>query len=301
LPTKVAADEKLAKRLTAAGSTAIALEPRDEFDPRFVLPATVSREKLVFVLDTGAAMSLLNANAAKRCDLKAITDTAVAVNTELGEIRLHERLLPAFALGTHKVAGGRILSGELDGLLMNERRDTRQLDGLVGQPIFDEGNAVIDCGTRTLYLSDPLEREWPRLRGEWVCVRGQRDGVEVADPRKWSLAFSERGTVGIRHQDPKKAGDATVSILNDAGQPLLAVGGKSNDVPLFEQVGSLARYAIRGNRLSLCYSLPEAGAKLRVSARVPVKFESDRGSGCAELEFERVGKGPPELEPVVVF
>ncbi len=290
----------LHERLAGSGYTAVPLAPRDEWDHRFVTTATVRKEQLRLILDTGAGMSLIDSRAAKRCELKPIGESEAVVTTAAGELRLRRHTLTNFAIGSKSNLGGEILTGDLDALLMNARGGARHMDGLLGQPLLAEHRAVIDCGRPALYLIDPMDRVWPTLRGEWLCVAGERDGKKVPEPRKWLVAFTDKGKAVVRHKDRDGETEAAVLHHDDGGRGVLAVCSNTTgvDVPLFDQLGSLALYAVERDRLKLCYALPKPDAKFRVSARPPAKFDSTLGSGCACLEFERIGKGADAAEPL---
>lgn len=293
------------ERLTAQGYTAIPLAPRDAVDVRFVVPAIVGKERLQFLLDTGAGSSLLTDASAKRAGLKRIDKPPTTMRFLTGEYPVHARSLTDFGIGGHRVPDGEILVGDLTSQLAG----TQAVDGLLGQLILASCGAVIDYGKPALYLCDPFRREWPRLRGEWKCVRGERDGVKLADPRKWSVTITEAepGKSGdgsekavIRHADRSGPAEVWFQYLQEPGRRLFAAISQSEteDLPLFEQLTAAGLCQVEGDILTLCYTLPERGAKRKLSPGLPTAFDSSAGSGYGCLKFERVGKGPAVLEPL---
>lgn len=295
--TPVPADT-LRARLSASGYLAVPLEPRDDTNPRFVAHATHGGSSLRLILDTGAAVSLIDATAAERCKLRRLPDTELAFDTVIGSIPTHLHRVPDLSVGQRRVADFDVHVGDLSALLWNNRASGKKVDGLIGEPLLSDHDAVIEYATATLHLRDPAEHAGRRLKGEWVCVRGERDGARIEKPRSWSLDFPNPDVMIIRDGERKVVGRAVVSIHHDRGRTLFGVGHKDGDLPLFEQLAALALASVSAKTLRLCFEMTEPGAKLRVSARPPVEFDASAGSRAALLEFERVGEPPVEPEPL---
>ena len=296
------------ERLTAQGYTAVPLVRGDTPDTCFVVPATTGKERLRLLLDTGAEFSTLQEPVAKRARLKPVPESGTTMRALYGDHPVHARVLTDFALGTHKLDDGEILVGDLWKHPADKVSGTPQPDGLLGQPTLHDHAAVIDCGRECLYLSDARGIDWAFLRGEWVCVKGERDGKPLADPRKWSLVLSdstgekERGVrkAVLRHEEKKDATECRFQHVRASGRKVFAIISKSetDDSPLFEQLVAAGQFFVEGGRLKFCFTLPEAGAKERISPGVPTRYGSAAGSRCATLEFERVGKAPDRPDPL---
>ena len=58
-------------------------------------------------------------------------------------------------------------------------------------------SAVIDYDRPALYVISPLDKEWPGLRGVWVCAVGIRNGKPMAAVDPWRFHFGDKGKARI--------------------------------------------------------------------------------------------------------
>ena len=140
-----------------------------------------------------------------------------------------------------------------------------------------------------MYVISPLDREWPKLAGEWLCAAGTRDGKPLADTDQWRFHFGEKGKARIAYAPEGTDAAVGVEFRHFGGHRLaiLTRDPSAKDARLFFGRGPLwVRYAVEGDKLRIAY-LTDPKVTDTLTDRVPVAIESKAGSGVVVLEFTR--------------
>lgn len=251
----------------------------------------VGPEKVRFRLYNGSSATMLEMAVAKR------------LNLELGEKVGGESLsgshsgrvveLPGLTIGNYDTRkdcdGFRGLACDLSG-------SSTKPTGMIGSDVLDNWGAVIDYGSRTLYLRSPLVNAWPRLEGAWTVTRWQEDGADrKLDPKAPPIfTFANKR---LKLTDRGKTRDYDIQILSAEGLDQVFFfepkrEGKPEAIPLggssTPQAGGLLK--IEGGRMTACLALDIAKAK-----QPPMELAAPKGSGLVLLELKRTTPGPKKL------
>lgn len=277
----------------AQGYQRLSLRKASELDNSFVVEIACGKRKLKSVLDSGSTANIIDAGTAKRLGLVTRPDLAIKALTARGELSMEPATIPEVQFGRLTVQDFNVHVADLSASRPVGEPASDKPDGILGHDFLTYTSAVIDYDQPALYLISPVDKEWPKLKGEWVGTTGTRDGKPLAGVDNWRFHFGDKGKGRIGH-----ATEATdVALAADvhffgAGRVLSLTRPKpdpSAKLP-FEQSVIWMQYIIQGDRLKVAFLLkPKDTAVL--ADRVPLKCESQPGSGVVVLEFTRKPAG----------
>ncbi len=300
-------EQPLAEFLGKQGYTAIPLiQSKDQHG--FLVGMVLDGKPLLLLLDTGASAIFLSKAAGKKFGIDSYPiipnapdeDHKLYLNTKMGVGSVDRISIPTGKsqyLITRKqtIYAMEGLSSQVtlynSEKLKNEKVD---LDGLLGQDFLQAHCAIIDSETSTLFLIPIAVRDMPKLSGEWICTKGEKDGKPLENVSQNRLAIRSDGEAEL-----VQAGQVLKGYLGLQGTSsrrifLLGVEelkGKSKTL-------SRGIYSIRGDSLKLV--LVDESSKRALDPKVsgaeicPTAFESKVDSGHIYYEFARKPPAKPK-------
>ena len=131
----------------AAASSVIRIRMRE--NGRMLVPVTVNGSRTyAFLLDTGAAVTMLNHRLAKKLGLAATKEEWVY--TFAGRVSLSVGRVDSLRIGDFRVDGSEVLIGDL-GQLFNH---SPEVDGIMGQDILSRFNYLVDRRAASLEIEE---------------------------------------------------------------------------------------------------------------------------------------------------
>ncbi len=287
--------ESLDATLVRKGYERVPLRVVSEQDSSFLAVIACGKQQLKLVLDTGSTITLLDSTTAKRLGLKPRADLAVKALTPRGELKIEPAAISELEFGGLTLSEFGIHIADLSASRPAGEPESAKPDGILGQDFLAHLSAVIDYDRPAMYVIAPVDKEWPGLKGEWVCTAGTRDGKPLADTEHWRFHFGDKGKARITNAGDGADVPLAADILSFGKDRVLTLARPKADKPArlpFAQEAIWMQYSVKGDTLKVAFLLqPKDPAVL--ADRVPVAVESKAGSGVVVLEFTRPPK-PPE-------
>lgn len=239
----------------SAASSVIRIRMRE--NGRMLVPVAVNGSGTYsFLLDTGAAVTMLSHSLAKRLGLAATKETQV--HTFAGKVSLWAGRADSLRIGNHLIVGSDVLIGDL-GHLFNQ---SPEVDGILGQDILSRFNYLIDRRAASLEIEEG-DNLVAALAGTKVSFE-RRAGVICVPVAGGALRLllDSGNPYLVVYEDAARSCNAILAVSGDEG----VVGS------------SLGRRVIRPTRIP---SLDIGGIVLR---NVPA-YLATRGSGRSEDGF----------------
>lgn len=275
--------------LTRKGYERIPLRVVSEQDSSFLVVLACGKQPLKLVLDTGSTITILDAATAKRLGLKPRADLAVKALTPRGELRIEPAPVSELKFGGLTLPEFGIHIADLSASRPAGELVSAKPDGILGQDFLTHLSAVIDFDQPALYVIAPRDKEWPGLKGEWVCTAGILNGKPLAPVDPWRFHFGDKGKARIANASDGADVALEADILSFGKDRVLTLTRPKVDKPArlpFAQDAIWMQYAVNGDTLKVAFLLqPKDTAVL--ADRVPLAVESKIGSGVVMLEFTR--------------
>jgi hypothetical protein len=285
----------LADVLVGKGYQRLPLQVVSEQDSSFLVTLSCGKKPLKLVVDTGSTVTLLDTTTAKRLGVKPGPDPRGKALTLRGELTIELAVVSDLRFGELTLPAFGIYIADLSASRPPQEPDTEKPDGILGQDFLAHLSAVIDYDAPALYVISPLDKEWPKLRGDWVCVAGVRDGKPLEGADQWRFHFEETGKARITQA--KRGTDTPLSVgVMAFGRTdrvmTVARSRTAKPAPLpFEQEAIWMQYAIRGDTLKVAFLLHPKDTPV-LTDRLPATIASKAGSGVVVLEFIHKSKSP---------
>jgi predicted aspartyl protease len=122
-----------------------------------VVEAEARGERLLLLLDSGAAKLALDRRAAERLGLPLVSTQSKAIGLGASGLAVQTARLPPLAIGLFASADAEAVVLDLATVNRSRaRRGDRPLDGVLGAEFLEAHQAVIDYPHQRLYLKPPL-------------------------------------------------------------------------------------------------------------------------------------------------
>ncbi len=224
---------------------------------RMLVPVTVnSSGTYAFLLDTGAAVTMLGHSVAKRLGLGATKEEQV--HTFAGKVSLSAGRVESLRIGNYQIVGSEVLIGDL-GHLFNH---SPEVDGILGQDILSRFNYLVDRRASSLEIE------------EGDSLADALAGTKVSFERRAGLIYVPAAGGALRLL--LDSGNPYLVVYEDAARRCNAILAVSGDEGVVKS--SLGRRIIRPTRIP---SLEIGGIVLR---NVPA-YLATRGAGRSEDGF----------------
>jgi hypothetical protein len=279
------AEDAVRTALLKKGYTAVPLIPGDDTESRYRVKCQCGSETVVFLIDTGSSVSVLDPGIAKTLKLESAGRTEYRTLT--GKADAEQVMLRGMQIGefdTRKMISSlTVVSFDLSGGTQPAERQKRpQFQGILGQQALSVCTAVIDYSTHTLYLRHPLRALWPLIEGKWSATGGEESGqrypVDLKSPPL--LHFMDDQMLLTLGEKKHQWG---LHPVPDGKHYRLALFDPKSELKdeLTYSAGGLLR--VTDDKIKVCLILDPAKAKA-----FPTEFAAPKGSGLLLLEFDRV-------------
>jgi uncharacterized protein (TIGR03067 family) len=290
-PTRVGkaqpSDDPIRAVLLKKGYTAIPLLPGDETESRYRVKCRCGSEDVFFLLDTGAAGSVLDAALAKKLKLESVGKTefySFTGRAEADQVRLRGMEVGEFDTRT---AFNTLPMTSFD-LSMSTKpvkgKQNATFQGVLGHQALSLCSAVIDYSTHTLYLRQPLGALWPQVEGKWTAVGGEENGERLTLDAKSAPVFEFKSNcIHVTIGETKYHWG--IHVRPDESSHVLALFDPKTELDERCEYTALGLLKVTNGKLTVC--LARDVTKLKA---LPTEFAAPKGSGLLLLEFEQQGK-----------
>jgi predicted aspartyl protease len=281
------ADEKpadpLRELLTKQGYTAVPMESMPGGGR--VVAARTGKHDLRLVVDTGASMTTFDSAGLKKWGVEP--GERIEGKGWGGKFSGEISVLRSLSVGeydTRRAWGGtECVATDITNInTFFQQHKLKPVDGFLGNLTLQNGSAVIDFHTNTLYLRPLKETLWPKLEGKWTGVAQEMDGqrakyadavaptVEFKDGRYTYSAFGESIQWGLHIQE--YGPHYRAGLFNPkADGPTQKSGYDSGFI-----------FKLTEGKLTIVRIIDSTKAK-----EEPFEFAAPKGSGLVLMEFER--------------
>lgn len=287
LKRTAAADEKpadpLRELLTKQGYTAVPMESMPGGGR--VVAARTGKHDLRLIVDTGCSMTTFDSAGLKKWGGKP--GERIEGKGWGGKFTGEISVLRSLKVGEYDTlrawGGTECIGTDLSNLnTFFQQHKLKPVDGFLGNLTLQNGSAVIDFHTNTLYLRPLKDTLWPKLEGKWKGVAQEMDGqrarypdaatptVEFKDGRYTYSAFGESIQWGLHIQE--YGPHYRAGLFNPkADGPTQKSGYDSGFI-----------FKLTDGRLTIVRIIDSKKAK-----EEPIEFAAPKGSGLVLMEFER--------------
>lgn len=116
------------------------------------VPGTINGTKATFMVDTGAPGTLLHSYFIARMKIPTEKTNFRSIGVNLSESRLHLANITRLSVGSMNLRSHRVGVTNLSGIIHHGLNDSPPVVGLLGSQMLRDYHAIIDFGTKSLYL-----------------------------------------------------------------------------------------------------------------------------------------------------
>jgi hypothetical protein len=125
---------------------------RESVGSNLYVPGTINGTKARLMVDTGAPGTVLHSHFVARMRIPTEKTQFLSVLLNLSESRLHSANITRFSVGSMNLRSSRVGVINLSGIIHDGLNDSRPVVGLLGCQMLRDYHAIIDFGTKSLYL-----------------------------------------------------------------------------------------------------------------------------------------------------